>query len=123
MKALTVVVSHGDASAAQSIADSLRAHFRRVSLAPGRELRQTIASNRAQVAIVDLEAIPLDSVRELCGEFPDTAVICVHRVPDDEMWTAAVNAGAVDCCHSSDIRSMLHALRATPARRVFFAAA
>ena len=73
------------------------------------EIAAAVARYRAPFAIVDLELVDLASLRSLCSEFPATAFVCIHRLADDRMWADALAMGAVDCCHSSDVRGILMA--------------
>ncbi len=124
MQSLSVVVAHSDSVAAQQLTNSLRAHFRRVSVAFDAEnLRSAIAQSRANLAIVDLDLVSMKDVKELCADFNATSVVCVHRAPDYEMWNAAMGAGALECCHPSDIPSILNAMRARPLTKAKAAAA
>src|SRR5579859_5009580 len=108
MKPLTVVIAQGDQQAAQQLAASLNQHFRAVHLATSAdEVRHAIPKNRADLAIVDLELMSVAEVQDLRREYHHTNVICTHRVPDEEMWARALDAGALDCCHSSDVRSIV----------------
>jgi len=123
MQSLTVVIAQADTVAAQQLASNLHAHFRRVVVATSaEEICATVARNRAQVAVVDLDLLSFDCVRKLCNELSHVAVVCTHRVPDDGMWTASVNAGAVDFCHPSDIRTIINAARSLPPGRIASAA-
>ncbi len=124
MQALTVVVAHADSTAAHQLTNNLRAHFRRVAVANDEEnLREAISRHRANLAIVDLDLVSIDSLRELCAEYSATNIVCVHRAPDFELWNAAVAAGALECCHPSDIPSILNAMRERPLGRTKAAAA
>ena len=115
MQSLTVVVAHADSTAAQQLTNNLRAHFRKVALATDHsELRDAIGRNRANLAIVDLDMVPVEQVKDICAEFGATAVVCVHRAPDYEMWNSAMNAGALECCHPTDIPAILNAMRSRP---------
>ncbi len=115
MQALTVVVAHADNTAAQQLTNNLRAHFRRVAVANDKEnLRDAIARHRANLAIVDLDMVSVGDVKDLCADFGTTGVICVHRAPDYEIWNEAIGAGALECCHPSDIPSILNAMRNKP---------
>ena len=108
MKPLTVVIAQGDPQAAEQLAACLNQHFRAVHFAASaEEVKHSIPKNRADLAIVDLELLGFTEVEELRREFAHTSVICTHRVPDDEMWARALDAGAVDCCHSTDVRSIV----------------
>lgn len=124
MQSIHVVVAHTDRTAAEQLADNLSTYFRRVCIAEGAEdLRGAIARNRAQLAVIDMELITTDDLHELCQEFEATAIVCVHRCPDEEKWIRAINAGAQECCHISDIHSILNALRAQSPKKFAAAAA
>lgn len=113
MKPLNVVIAQ-DPRSAELLATSLHEHFKSINLAAdSAELRHAIAKNRADVAIVDLELTNLLQVDELRREFPGLTVVCTHRLADEEMWSAALAAGAQDCCHPSDVRSIVHAANRT----------
>ena len=89
---------------------SLRKQFRNLLLAGSLdEARSAVARFRASFAVLDLELIRLAEVKELCSEFPATAFVCVHRLADDLMWSQALAAGAMDCCLTSDLKSILDA--------------
>jgi len=112
MQSFTVVIAHSDSVAAQQLSNGLQAHFRHVAVASTLEtLREEIAKNRAQLAVVDLDMVSVDGIRELCAEYHATGVVCVHRAPDFEIWNSAVDAGALECCHPTDIPAILNAIR------------
>jgi hypothetical protein len=85
---------------------SLHYHSVHVAGSAG-ELRTTIARYRADVAVIDVEASCLDEVTRLHREFPGLSIVCTHRVADEEMWTAALNAGASDMCPAFDTRGIV----------------
>jgi DNA-binding NarL/FixJ family response regulator len=104
MKPLNIVVAQMDSKKAEMLAASLHDHFRTVSVARSlEELRSAIPRHRADVAIVDLELVSVPEVAELHSEFAGTRLICTHRVPDDEMWTSAMSAGASDVCPNDSV--------------------
>jgi hypothetical protein len=70
-------------------------------------VRSSIAKQRAGVAILDMEAASISDVEHLSREFPKACIVCTHRLADEELWTAAVNAGAVDVCPPTDTRGIL----------------
>jgi hypothetical protein len=70
-------------------------------------LRTCIARYRAEVAVVDIEASCLAEVTQLHREFPAVSIVCTHRVADEEMWTAALNAGASDMCPACDMQGIV----------------
>ncbi len=71
------------------------------------EVRENVPRVRAQLAIVDLDVVTFSELADLCREFPSTAFVCVHRLADDDMWTRALAAGAVDCCMRADLPRIL----------------
>jgi DNA-binding NarL/FixJ family response regulator len=108
MKPLSVVVAQSNSKTTESLARSLHNHFRLVSTAGNvDELRRSILKHRADVAIVDLELAALDQVQELVQQFSATTIVCTHRLADELMWSQALAAGAADCCHTSDVRSIV----------------
>lgn len=108
MKPLTVVVAQGDPQAAEALAASLLNHFKAVHVARSlEEARNSVPKHRADLLVVDLELASLPEVEQLRRELPATAVVCTHRLADEELWARALAAGAVDCCHSSDVRSIV----------------
>ncbi len=112
MQSLNVVVASHDTRAASQLATSLNRHFRSVSVAGSLdEVRHAIPRHRAQLAILDLELASLQDVEQLAREFNcTTSIVCTHRIPDEEMWTAALSAGAIDCCPSDDAACILNAV-------------
>jgi hypothetical protein len=65
-----------------------------------------IARYRAEVAVLDVEAASLMEVARLHCEYPGVSIVCTHRVADEEMWTAALTAGASDMCPSCDTQGI-----------------
>jgi hypothetical protein len=119
MQPLNVVLLQTDSRVAQSIASALTDTFNSVrqvqSLA---ELRTSIAKHRAGIAILDMEAASISDVEHLSREFPTACIVCTHRLADEDLWTAVVNAGAADVCPPSDTRGIVRtALRNTSAAR------
>jgi DNA-binding NarL/FixJ family response regulator len=115
MQSITVVVSQADQTTAQRLADRLRAHFHRVVLSGAEGLPAALESYRASLAILDLNVISLEAVQELSHRFQEVAIVCTHHAPDAEVYLACVQAGAADCCHASDITSIVRAYRSVPA--------
>ena len=110
----TVVLAENDALAARSLAASLDKHFPSIKIVHSAdELKSAIPRLRANAAIVDLETVSLSQVADLRREF-ELPVVCTHRVPDEELWTKAMEAGAADVCDKSDITTMLRAIRPAP---------
>jgi DNA-binding response OmpR family regulator len=105
---LSVVVLQKDPAIAQSLAAGLRSLFQSVHVAGSdRELRDLIAQNLPEVAVLDVEGLQFTDVEKLHQDFPLLSILCTHRVPDEEMWMAALEAGAVDVCPSYDVEAIL----------------
>jgi DNA-binding NarL/FixJ family response regulator len=106
----SVVLLQGDPVVAQSLTNSLLTSFRSVHSVPSMgELRTSILKHRARVAILDMELASLPELEQLSHEFPGLSVVCTHRLADEEMWTAALSAGASDICPTYDTHSILSA--------------
>jgi len=108
MKPLTVVVAQNDPRTAETLAASLHSHFKAIHIAHDFEdVRAAVPKHRADLLIVDLELASLAEVEQLRRELPATAVVCTHRLADEALWARALAAGALDCCHSSDVRGIV----------------
>jgi DNA-binding response OmpR family regulator len=107
MQALTIIVFQRDPRLAQSLASTLSHHYHAVHVAMSvEELRVDISRYRAEVAVLDVEASCLEDVTRLHREFPGVSIVCTHRVADEEMWTAALTAGASDMCPACDTQGI-----------------
>lgn len=110
MASVHVVLLQSDSGVAQSLVSALTNRFDSVHLARSlSELRNSIARHRARVAILDLEQASLSDVKSLSGDFPGASIVCTHRCADEEMWTAALNAGASDVYPSWDTGGIVRA--------------
>jgi DNA-binding NtrC family response regulator len=118
MQPLTVVLLEADARIAQSLVSALSQAFTSVQRVHSLgELRNRIAKNRAEVAILDIEAAPLPEVEHLSHDFPGACIVCTHRVADEEMWAAALQAGAADVCPADDVAGIVRAAQSNASRR------
>ncbi len=116
----SVVLLQSDSRIRQSLVASLPHSFHRVqSVRSVNELRADVAKHRAEVVILDIEVASISDVERLSHEFPGVGIVCTHRLADEEMWTAALNAGAADIYPSYDTRGILTAaVRNASARSV-----
>jgi DNA-binding NarL/FixJ family response regulator len=119
MQSPNVVLLLSDPGMAQSLTSALSQSFRSVfQVQSVSELRSSIAKHRARVAILDMETASLSDVERLAHDFPGASIVCTHRLADEEMWTAALNAGAADICPPSDTGGIVRAaLRSAAASR------
>jgi len=110
MQPLNVVLLQSDSRVAESIVSALTNTFGSVRQVQSLgELRTSIAKHRAGVAILDMEAATISDVEHLSREFPKACIVCTHRLADEDMWAAALNAGAADICPPSDTPGILRA--------------
>jgi DNA-binding NtrC family response regulator len=108
MQPLNVVLLQSDSRIAQSLVSALTNNFGSVHQVQSlEEVRSSIAKHRAGVAILDMEAASMSDVAHLSREFPKACIVCTHRLADEDMWTAAVNAGAADVYPPSDTRGIV----------------
>jgi DNA-binding NtrC family response regulator len=118
MEPLNVVLLQSDSAISQNLIASLSKSTNEIYTARSRrELRSSIVNHHAGAVILDLEASSLADVEELSRDFPGVSIVCNHRLADEDMWTATMNAGAADCCPSSDTRSIARAALARSARK------
>jgi DNA-binding response OmpR family regulator len=123
MPSPTVIITQSDPSIAQGLMNDLHAHFSRVAVAErASDLRTLLLRHQAQLAVLDMEIVTLDEIRQLANTFSDLTIVATHRSPDERMWMAALNAGAVEFCHPQDLRSILRAARTATKRHVAIAA-
>ncbi|MFZ0318580.1 MAG: hypothetical protein WAL56_05590 [Candidatus Sulfotelmatobacter sp.] len=108
---LSVVVLETDPRVAQSLAGKLSSYFNAVHLTlSGEEMRERVAKNRPEAVVLDIENSHLTDVRGLHHDFPSLPIVCTHRLPDEELWVAALEAGASDVCPSDDVQNVLSAV-------------
>ena len=92
---------------ARSLAGGLHPHFS-VDLTLSREeLRDKVERNHPQAVVLNIEHWRLTDVESLHRDYPKLPIVCTHRIPDEEMWMAALEAGASDVCPSDDVGNVL----------------
>jgi DNA-binding NarL/FixJ family response regulator len=105
---LSAVVLESNSKLAQSLAGGLSSHFKSVHLTRSREeFRERVARSRPEVVILDMEYSRLTDVRNLHHDFPELPIVCTYRIPDEELWIAALEAGASDVCPADDVQNVL----------------
>jgi DNA-binding NarL/FixJ family response regulator len=104
----SVVLFAKDPTVAQSLIGGLRPHFQAVLVTgSGDELRSKVATNHPGAVVFDIESSRLNEVANLHREFPSLPIVCTHRIPDEELWMAALEAGASDVCPEDDVNNVL----------------
>ena len=105
-----LVVAHDSHSLTQ-LASMLGQQFSTVlSAASLDQANVVIHQQRPDFVVADLETLGTREISSLTRQL-NLPVICTHRVPDEEMWMEAPQAGALDVCCDSDPASILLAVR------------
>jgi DNA-binding NtrC family response regulator len=106
--AQSVVILERDPKVAQYLAWGLRPHFQTVHFVNSRdELRERLTRESPKALVLDIEFERLSDVELLHRDFPHLPIVCTHRIPDEEMWMAALEAGASDVCPADDVDNVL----------------
>jgi DNA-binding NtrC family response regulator len=105
--ALSVVVLEHNPGVARSLAGGLRSHFSVHVTRSREELREDVTRTNPQAVVLNLEHWQLHDVENLHRDFPALPIVCTHRVPDEDMWMAALAAGASDVCPADDVTNVL----------------
>ena len=114
----SVVVLENNPGVARSLAGGLRSHFLVHVTRSREELRDDVVRTNPEAVVVNLEHWVLADVESLHGDFPTLPIVCTHRVPDEDMWMAALDAGASDVCPADDVANVLTSvLRSTALSR------
>ena len=103
----SVVVLEKDPRLARSLVGGLCPHFAVQLINTHEELRDRLAQNHPEAVVLNIEQWRLADVEILHRDFPQMPIVCTHRVPDEEMWMAALEAGASDVCPADDVQSVL----------------
>jgi len=107
----SVVVLEKDPRVARSLAGGLRPHFSVHVIHSREELRERLAQNLPEAVVLNIEYWRLTDVENLHHDFPEVPIVCTHRIPDEEMWMAALEAGASDVCPADDVQNVLTSVR------------
>jgi DNA-binding NarL/FixJ family response regulator len=115
MKSSSIVLLQGDPLVAQRLVSLLNQVFQSVYVASSlQDALSHAAKRRAEALIVDLELIGLNDLAALTNELPHVRTVGNHRLADEKLWLAALNAGAADCCASSDPKAIVNAALGRP---------
>lgn len=102
-----VLVLEKDPKVAGLLAGGLRSHFSVQLVQSREELREHVVKDRPEALVFDLEHWRLGDVENVHRDFPSLPIVCTHRVPDEEMWMAALDVGASDVCAADDVQNLL----------------
>jgi DNA-binding NtrC family response regulator len=107
----SVVVLEKDPRVARSLAGGLRPHFSVHVIQSREELRERLVKHHPEAVVLNIEYWRLTDVESLHRDFPELPIVCTHRIPDEEMWMAALEAGASDVCPTGDVQNVLTSVR------------
>jgi DNA-binding NarL/FixJ family response regulator len=103
----SVMVLEKDPRLARSLAGGLCPHFSVQLIHSREELRDQLATSHPEAVVLNIEYWRLTDVESLRHDFPQLPIVCTHRIPDEEMWKAALEAGASDICPADDVQNVL----------------
>src|SRR5580698_9052320 len=103
----SVVLLEKDPGVARSLAGGLRPHFSVHVTGSREELRDRLERNHPEAVVLNIEYWRLTDVESLHRDFPELPIVCTQRIPDEEMWMAALEAGASDVCPADDVANVL----------------
>ena len=110
MSSISLLVVAHDPHALTQLASTLGQQFSTVLLAHSlNQANAVIHQQMPDVVVADLETLDTEELCSLTRQL-HLPVICTHRIPDEQMWTAALEAGALDVCCGSDPASLLSAV-------------
>jgi DNA-binding NtrC family response regulator len=105
--AQSVLVLERDAKLARSLAGGLQTRFAVHVIGSREELRDRVSANHPEAVVLNIEHWCLTDVESLHRDYPALPIVCTHRIPDEEMWMAALEAGASDVCAADDVENVL----------------
>lgn len=110
MSSISLLVVAHDPHSLTQLASTLKQQFSTVlSAASLDQANAVIDRQMPDVVVADLETLDTEELSSLTRDLHLT-VICTHRVPDERMWTTALEAGALDICCGTDPASVLSAV-------------
>jgi len=107
----SVVVLEKDPRVARFLASGLCPHFAVHVIESRDELHEYVAKGRPEALVLNIEHWRLSDVENMHRDFPALPIVCTHRIPDEEMWMAALEAGATDMCPADDVENVLTSVR------------
>jgi hypothetical protein len=74
------------------------------------EFKRIASRSLIRVGVLDLDLVTLQEIAGLRRQL-GIEIVCTHHAPDDAMWTAALDAGALDCCFVGDAPGICRAIK------------
>ncbi len=111
MRQLPILILQGNEQIAKSLSGALSEQLGLTEIVHSfGDAIVRLEQSPSAIVLADLEALSLGEISKLTAQFPAALVVCNHRTPDDFMWVKAVNAGADDCCASTDVVGIVRAI-------------
>ena len=110
-----IVILQANPTRAENLASSSKSVSQAVFIVQSLpELQALVAQFPISVGVVDLGVVTVQEVVRLRHQL-GMEIVCTHHTPDDVMWTAALNAGAIDCCFDDDVPAICRAIQQSSA--------
>jgi len=110
-----IVILQANPTRAENLASSSKSVSQAVFVVQSLpELQALVAQFPISVGVVDLGLVPVQEVIRLRHQL-GMEIVCTHHTPDDIMWTAALDAGAIDCCFDDDVSAICRAIQQSSA--------
>jgi hypothetical protein len=74
------------------------------------ELHKFATRSTIGIAVLDLDVVTLPEIAHLRQQL-GMEIVGTHHAPDDAMWSAALGAGATDCCFVGDAPGICRAIQ------------
>jgi hypothetical protein len=106
-----IVILQNDLVRAENLVSEVRSVSEAVFIARSLpELHKLASQFPIQIGVLDLDLVSFQEIIRLRHQL-GIEIICTHHVPDDVMWTGALEAGALDCCFDDDGPAICRAIR------------
>lgn len=108
-----IVILQNDPARAESLVSKVKSVSEAVFIVQSLlELQTLVLQFPIQIGVLDLGLVSLQEIIGLRTRL-GMEIICTHHTPDETMWTAALDAGALDCCFDDDGPAICRAIQRT----------
>ena len=106
-----VLILQSDPARARRLAAGMKAVADRVlTVQSVAELKRIATNSPIRAAVLDMDLLSVQDITSLRRQL-GIEVVCTHHAPDDAMWTAVLEAGAIDFCFDDDAPSICRAIK------------
>jgi hypothetical protein len=108
-----IVILQNDPAWAENLVSKVRSVSEAVFIVRSLPELQSLALKfPIPVGVLDLGLVTFQEIVRLRGQL-GMEIVCIHRTPDEVMWTEALDAGALDCCFDDDGPAICRAIQQT----------